>query len=68
MRWFAGVLGVSDAPGLDVPGLDFCAIGRGYGVHSVQANTAAEFVEAFSEALAGKRPVLIEVATLTIEP
>lgn len=68
LRWFADVLGVSDAPGLDVPGLDFCAIGRGYGVHSVQANTAADFAAAFSEALAGQRPVLIEVATLTIEP
>ena len=68
LRWFADVLGVSDAPGLDVPGLDFCAIGRGYGVHSVQANTATDFAAAFSEALAGQRPVLIEVATLTIEP
>ncbi|WP_043231091.1 thiamine pyrophosphate-dependent enzyme, partial [Pseudomonas sp. CF161] len=68
LRWFADVLGVSDAPGLDVPGLDFCAIGLGYGVHSLQANTAQEFAAAFSEALAGQRPVLIEVPTLTIEP
>ncbi|UMZ09524.1 benzoylformate decarboxylase [Pseudomonas sp. MPFS] len=68
LRWFAGVLQVSDAPGLDVPGLDFCAIGRGYGVHSVQANTREEFALALSEALAGNRPVLIEVPTLTIEP
>ena len=29
-RWFAGVLEVPDAPGLDVPGLDFCAIARGW--------------------------------------
>ena len=68
LRWFAGVLQVSDAPGLDVPGLDFCAIGRGYGVHSVQANTREAFAQALSEALAGDRPVLIEVPTLTIEP
>lgn len=68
LRWFADVLGVSDAPGLDVPGLDFCAIGQGYGVHSVQANTRADFEAALSEALAGNRPVLIEVPTLTIEP
>lgn len=68
LRWFAGVLGVNDAPGLDVPGLDFCAIGQGYGVHSVHAATREAFAAALSEALAGNRPVLIEVPTLTIEP
>lgn len=68
LRWFADVLGVDDAPGLDVPGLDFCAIGRGYGVHSVQAATREALAAALSEALAGNRPVLIEVPTLTIEP
>ncbi|MNZ60153.1 Benzoylformate decarboxylase [compost metagenome] len=68
LRWFADVLNVSDAPGLDVPGLDFCAIAQGYGVHAVHAATGAEFARAFSEALAGNRPVLIEVPTHTIEP
>ncbi|MBM3104125.1 benzoylformate decarboxylase [Pseudomonas sp. P66] len=68
LRWFADVLNVSDAPGLDVPGLDFCAIAQGYGVHAVQAASAEAFASAFSEALAGNRPVLIEVPTQTIEP
>ncbi|MNF03981.1 Benzoylformate decarboxylase [compost metagenome] len=68
LRWFADVLDVSDAPGLDVPGLDFCAIAQGYGVQAVQAATAEAFASAFSEALAGNRPVLIEVPTQTIEP
>lgn len=68
LRWFADVLQVSDAPGLDVPGLDFCAIAQGYGVQAQHAATRAEFAAAFSAALAGNRPVLIEVPTLTIEP
>ena len=68
LRWFADVLNVSDAPGLDVPGLDFCAIAQGYGVQAVQAQTGAEFARAFSAALAGNRPVLIEVPTQTIAP
>ena len=68
LRWFADVLNVSDAPGLDVPGLDFCAIAQGYGVHALRTDTAEQFAAAFTEALAGQRPVLIEVPTLTIEP
>ncbi|MBB4866629.1 benzoylformate decarboxylase [Pseudomonas nitritireducens] len=68
LRWFARVLEVADAPGLDVPGLDFCQLGRGYGVRSVQANDVATLREELARALAGDEPVLIEVPTLTIEP
>ena len=39
LRWFAEVLQVRDVPGLDVPGIDFCALAQGYGVRAVQANT-----------------------------
>ncbi|MGC5703058.1 benzoylformate decarboxylase [Pseudomonas sp. NFXW11] len=68
LRWFAEVLQVEGAPGLDVPGLDFCALARGYGVEALQATTREAFAEALSQALAGDGPVLIEVPTLTIEP
>lgn len=68
LRWFAGVLDVPDAPGLDVPGLDFCQIGRGYGVHSVTASDEATLREELARALAGNEPVLIEIPTRTIEP
>lgn len=68
LRWFAGVLDVPDAPGLDVPGLDFCQLGRGYGVRSVHAADARSLREELARALAGDEPVLIEVPTLTIEP
>ncbi|WP_254815270.1 thiamine pyrophosphate-dependent enzyme, partial [Pseudomonas aeruginosa] len=68
LRWFAGVLEVPDAPGLDVPGLDFCAIARGYGVEALHAATREELESALKHALAADRPVLIEVPTQTIEP
>jgi len=62
------VLDVPDAPGLDVPGLDFCQIGRGYGVRAVQAGDARTLRHELARALEGDEPVLIEVPTLTIEP
>ncbi|MCF2434650.1 thiamine pyrophosphate-dependent enzyme [Streptomyces thinghirensis] len=34
LRWFGGLLGVPDAPGLDIPGLDFTRIAEGYGVRA----------------------------------
>lgn len=64
LRWFAGVLQVEDVPGLDVPGIDFCALARGYGVDSHHAGNGDEFIAAFKLALAADRPVLIEVDTL----
>lgn len=68
LRWFAGVLKVDDAPGLDVPGLDFCAIAQGYGVKAIHTDNRETFRRALTEALAGNEPVLIEVPTVTIEP
>ncbi|MDR6575876.1 benzoylformate decarboxylase [Pseudomonas extremaustralis] len=68
LRWFADVLKVGEVPGLDVPGLDFCAIAKGYGVKSIYADTRAMLEEGLRESLAGQVPVLIEVPTLTIQP
>lgn len=65
LRWFADVLQVQDVPGLDVPGIDFCALARGYGVRAVHANTPDQLRDALVEALAGQGPVLIEVPTLS---
>jgi hypothetical protein len=31
LRWFADVLKVHDVPGMDVPGIDFVSLARGYG-------------------------------------
>jgi len=63
LRWFAEVLQVQNVPGLDVPGIDFCALAQGYGVRAVQANTPGRLREALMEALTDPGPVLIEVPT-----
>lgn len=68
LRWFAGVLEVDNAPGLDVPGLDFCAIAKGYGVKAVNADSRASFEAALREALDSNEPTVIEVPTVTIQP
>jgi benzoylformate decarboxylase len=63
LRWFAGLLDAEEVPGLDVPGIDFCALASGHGMkaHNVQSSTALR--AALTEALKTARPVLIEVET-----
>ncbi|RBP81081.1 benzoylformate decarboxylase [Marinomonas rhizomae] len=68
LRWFSRLLDAETAPGLDVPGLDFCAIAKGYGIEAVETHTRDEFRSALKNALTATGPVLIEVPTTTIEP
>jgi benzoylformate decarboxylase len=63
LRWFAGVLQAENVPGLDVPGLDFCSLARGYGVEALHADSGESLTSALRQALAGNKPVLIEVET-----
>ncbi|GAA4880419.1 benzoylformate decarboxylase [Saccharopolyspora cebuensis] len=68
LRWFAGVLDAVGTPGMDVPGIDFAGIARGYGVDATSVRTTADFTAAFTRALDQRRPVLIEVETELTEP
>jgi benzoylformate decarboxylase len=63
LRWFSDVLQAKDVPGLDIPGLDFCALARGYGVSAVHADNIDALRSALTRALAQRRPILIEVPT-----
>ena len=63
LRWFSEILDAGETPGLDVPGIDFVRIAEGYGVQATSVSTAKDFVEALDDALAGSRPVVIEVLT-----
>ena len=63
LRGFSEILDAGETPGLDVPGLDFVRIAEGYGVQATSVSTAKDFVEALDDALAGSRPVVIEVLT-----
>lgn len=68
LRWFAGLLGAEDVPGLDIPGIDFVSIARGYGLDAVHANSPAECTEAMRAALLAQKPLLIEIDTTTTTP
>ena len=61
LRWFADVLNVSGVPGLDVGGIDFVEIAKGYGVSGRRVDTIPALREALSYALARDVPMLIEV-------
>lgn len=63
LRWFAEELKVEGVPALDVPGIDFLSLAKGYGVEGVSASTAEELKQAMATALGSQTPTLIEVAT-----
>lgn len=68
LRGFAAHLGALDAPGLDVPGIDFVALATGYGVEAHRAENLEEFRARLGAALASELPTLIEVGIRTVAP
>jgi benzoylformate decarboxylase len=40
LKWFAGVLKATGLPGMDLPGIDYCAIAQGYGVPAFASHPA----------------------------
>lgn len=60
LRWFADLLGVPDAPGLDVPGIDFTRIAAGYGVASRHVSSPDELRTALAEPLSGPRVIQVD--------
>ncbi|WP_030419320.1 benzoylformate decarboxylase [Streptomyces sp. NRRL F-5065] len=65
LRWFGGLLGVPDAPGLDIPGLDFTRIAEGYGVPARQVGDAGELRAALAEQTDGPRLIQVDTALTT---
>lgn len=63
LRGFAQHMQVDDAPGLDVPAIDFCALAQGYGVQAILADNHEHFSAALSKGLTMSEPLLIEVPT-----
>ena len=66
LRWFAGLLDTPDVPGLDVPGIDFVALARGYGVPGGHVPDVAALTAALADPPNGPR--LIEVDTMITTP
>ncbi|MEW2515247.1 benzoylformate decarboxylase [Streptomyces sp. NPDC046870] len=62
LRWFGGLLGVPDAPGLDIPGLDFTRIAEGYGVPALHADGVDELRAVLADHPDGPRLVQVDTA------
>jgi len=54
-------LKATDLPGMDLPGIDYCAIAQGYGVRAVRIATRDELAAALRQAVVSDDPSLIEV-------
>lgn len=65
LRWFGDLLGVPDAPGLDVPGIDFTHIAAGYGVPAVHAGDPGELRALLAEPADGPRLIQVDTALTT---
>lgn len=61
LRSFFGPLGLTGAPGLDLPGLDAVQIASGYGVPAERITTGEELAAALAGAAAAGGPRLLEV-------
>jgi benzoylformate decarboxylase len=61
LRLFLEPLGLTDAPGLDLPGLDAVQIAAGYGVPAEQVTTGAELAAALRGVTTDAGPRLFEV-------
>lgn len=68
LRWFADLMGAVDVPGLDIPGIDFVSIARGYGLAALHAETPQQCAAAISQALAAGTPLLVEIDTVLTTP
>lgn len=68
LRRFAEILDAGEVPGMDVPGIDFTLLARGYGMNAASVSTVEEFAAAFKSALGSGKPALIEVETSRSRP
>jgi benzoylformate decarboxylase len=61
LRTFFGLLGITEAPGLDLPGLDAVQIARGYGVAGEQITDGEQLASALDKAATADAPRLLEI-------
>lgn len=65
LRWFGDLLGVPDAPGMDIPGLDFTRIAEGYGVAAQHVDGVEELRVVLSQLPDGPRLIQVDTALTT---
>jgi benzoylformate decarboxylase len=61
LKWFADAMKATGLPGMDLPGIDYCAIAQGYGVRAVRIASRDELAAALVRSVVSDSPSLIEV-------
>jgi benzoylformate decarboxylase len=61
LKWFSALENVTQAPGLDLPGLDVAATALSYGVSGERVSTREELRAALARALAEEGPRVVQV-------
>ena len=62
LRWFADLLGVPKAPGMDIPNIDFTDLARGYGVPAEAVTSVDELRAALARPVNGPRLIQVDTA------
>jgi len=62
LKAFSQMMHTKNPPGLDLPGLDFVAIAKGFGCTAVRTEAAQDLAPAIRQALSVTGPTLLEVA------
>jgi benzoylformate decarboxylase len=65
LRWFGDLLGVPQAPGMDIPGLDFTLIAEGYGLSAQHVDGVEELRAVLSQRPDGPRLVQVDTTLTT---
>ncbi|QCJ69226.1 benzoylformate decarboxylase [Providencia heimbachae] len=68
LKSFAVLEKTPGVPGLDIPGLDIVALGKGYGCTAIKADTIEQVKQACKDGFARKGPTVIEVPILPAIP
>ncbi|MHC5353955.1 benzoylformate decarboxylase [Myroides sp. LJL115] len=61
LKAFADCQNTPNVPGLDLPGLDFCALAKGYGLQGKKAKNLKELQEFYEEALKAGTPTVLSI-------
>ncbi|MGI5490171.1 benzoylformate decarboxylase [Microtetraspora malaysiensis] len=63
LRPFAESMGIQNPPGLDISGIDFCAIASGYGVPAERVESGSQLTDVLKRAMDSAGPRLIVIPT-----
>lgn len=61
LRAFSRMLDVPEFSGVDLPGIDICALARGYGCEALRVEKAAMLAPALTQSFASEGPVVLDV-------